>query len=90
MDAFKDLGNKRVNRYYEARVPDDYQRPKATDDYGMVWILQSRLLFLGSDAFLQEKFIREKYEKKRWIPKVRSLSYRLPSPSPILTIASPL
>ncbi len=52
MDVFKELGNKRVNRYYESRLDDDYRRPKSNDDMAM------------------EKFIRDKYEKKRWAAKV--------------------
>lgn len=78
MDIFKELGNKRVNRYYEARLTDDYQRPKATDDYGMV---RDRIPILVNHfapdlCFLfQEKFIREKYEKKRWAAKVLSFFF---------------
>lgn len=53
VDVFRELGNKRVNRYYEARIPEDYRHPSPSDDAGM------------------EKFIRDKYEKKRWVSKVR-------------------
>lgn len=63
VDTFKELGNKRVNRYYEARMPDDYERPRTTDDYGM------------------EKFIRAKYEQKRWVSKNSSLLKKSSDPA---------